>query len=144
MVFGYFIYQIVRENIYGNSKYLKISLNGEKEIILKWHDGTYTDEGVVAHYKDKDLTNNVEVSNNVDLEKVGEYKYTYTIKYKKLKKTIERTVKVIDDIKPEIKLNGTDNNFLVIGTNYRDYGVTATDNYDGDITKNVTGLVFFN
>ena len=133
----YFAYTIINENNNGNKKYLSIDLKGDKEVILKWKDKTYTDEGAIAKYKDEDISKNIEVTNNVDYEKVGEYKYTYTIKYKKVKKTIERKVKIIDDVKPELKLNGPDNNFLILGNEYKDYGATATDNYDGDITKNI-------
>ena len=135
IILGYFLYQYFSNRV--NPKDLKIELLGDKEIRLKWNKDTYEDVGATAKYKDEDLTKNIEVTNNVKLDKVGEYKYKYTIKYKGIKKTIERTIKVIDDIKPELTLNGNDNNFLILGTEYKDYGAKATDNYDGDITDKI-------
>ena len=116
---------------------LKIELIGDKEISIKWHDGEYTDEGAKAYYKDEDISKDIKVTNNVDLEKVGTYSYKYTIKYDNEEKSIERVVKVIDEVEPVIKLKGDSSTFLVIGTDYRELGATASDNYDGDLTSKI-------
>lgn len=103
-----------------------VVLNGNSIITLKLGD-EYKELGV----KDN---NDVKISGNVDTSKVGEYK----IKYEYNGKNVIRTVKVIDDIKPVIKLNGNTDIYLYLGNEYDDDGVVATDNYDGNITKNVT------
>lgn len=103
-----------------------VVLNGNGIITLKLGD-EYKELGV----KDN---NDVKISGNVDTSKVGEYK----IKYEYNGKNVIRTVKVIDDIKPVIKLNGNTDIYLYLGNEYDDDGAVATDNYDGDITKNVT------
>ncbi len=100
-------------------------LNGDKIIILKLDD-EYRELGI----KDE---SNVKITGSVDTKRVGEYKITYELNGKK---TI-RTVKVIDDIKPVITLNGNTDIYLYLGNEYDDDGVSAVDNYDGDITKNV-------
>ena len=103
-----------------------ITLNGDSVINLKLGD-EYKELGV----KD-DI--DVKISGSVDTKKVGEYKITYELNGKK----IIRTVNVIDDIKPVITLNGNTDIYLYLGNKYDDDGVKAVDNYDGDITKNVT------
>lgn len=133
----FFLYLFIDEKLNGSLKYLNIELNGKEEIILKWNEDIYTDEGAKASYRNEDITGDIVVENNVNYEKVGTYKYTYKIKYKKVEKTIERTIKVIDDVKPEIKLLGSENTFMTVGSSYRELGVKATDNYDGDLTSKV-------
>lgn len=133
----FFLVSFLDEYLNGNIKYLDIQLKGEKEIILKWNEDTYEDEGATAKYKNEDITKDIEVTNDVDLEKVGTYKYTYTIKYKHIEKKIERIIKVIDEIKPEIELVGNDSKFLVVGAEYKDLGAKAKDNYDGDLTSKI-------
>lgn len=123
-------------NIYGIGKHLKIELKGDKEITLKYNS-EYQDLGAVAKYKDKDISKDIMINNNLDLSKVGEYSYTYKIKYKSLTKEVKRTIKVIDDDKPSLKLNGRKELSMVIGNKYKDYGATASDLYDGDITNNI-------
>ena len=56
---------------------------------------------------------------------------------KKIEKEIEREIKIIDEIKPEIELTGGETTFLIVGTDYKDKGAKAKDNYDGDITDKI-------
>lgn len=138
IVGGYFLYI----NINGESKYLNIKLNGKKEIKINFGE-EYKDEGAKASYKNKDITKDIKVKNNLDLKKIGSYTYTYEIKYKNQKKKIERNVKVVDEVSPELKLNGDSEVVVYIGNNYEEKGSTAIDNYDGDLTEKIetTGSV---
>ncbi len=76
---------------------------------------------------------------DVDVNKVGEYKvvYTYKVKNKVLKK--EQIVEVLDNEKPVIEVD--DKTFTYCpGGKFEDISkikVSATDNYDGDITDKV-------
>ncbi len=139
LIFGcvsFFAYKIYNKEVNGISKLLKISLNGEKSITIKYGE-EYKDEGAIASYEDKDLTKKIKVSNDLDTKHIGTYKYTYKIKYKKLEKKIVRTVKVIDDVNPEIKILGRDKIILAEGREFIDPGANASDNYDGDITDKI-------
>ena len=128
----YFLYI----NINGESKYLKISLNGDNKITLEYGN-EYNDLGATAFYKDKNITKNVKITNNLDLKKLGNYKYVYTINYKKQTKKIIRKVNVIDSVKPEIVLNGNKDMTLYIGDTYKEEFAKANDNYDGDISEKI-------
>ena len=117
LICSYFIYL----NINGESKYLKISLNGSKEITLEYGE-EYKDLGSIASYKNKDLTKNIKETNNVDFEKIGNYKYTYTIEYKKQTKSIVRIVNIVDTVEPNITLNGNAVISIYVGDNYQEEG----------------------
>ena len=133
---GFFIAQYVLKEINGESKYLKLELKGESEVVIKYND-EYEDPGAVASYKKEDLTKEIEINNNLDTKKVGEYTYTYKIKYKKQVKEIKRTIKVVDEDKPSLKLNGREEMSMVAGTQYKEYGAVASDLYDGDLTDKI-------
>ena len=133
---GFFIAKDLLKKINGESKYLVITLNGEEEISLKYNS-EYNDLGATAKYKDEDLTNDIEVTNDLNLEKVGKYSYVYKVKYKKQTKEIKRIINVIDDDKPTIKLNGREELSIVKGTEYKESGAVASDLYDGELTEKI-------
>ncbi len=85
----------------------------------------------------KDYTKNVKTKTNINPNKVGTYKVKYTLKFLFINITKERTVKVIDNVKPELKLEGEETEYVCPNTEYKEQGYTATDEYDGDITKKV-------
>ena len=136
LIAGFFITKKVLKEINGDSKLLLLNINGDKEVILKYND-EYEDSGAKASYEDIDLTDKIEIHNNLDTKKVGEYSYTYKVKYKSQTKEIKRTIKVVDDDKPTLKLNERDELSMVVGTPYKEYGATATDPYDGDLTDKI-------
>jgi len=129
---SYFLYQ----NINGQSKYLKIKLNGKKEITINYNDN-YKDKGATASYKSKDLTKRIKVKNNLNLEKIGTYSYTYTIKYKRQTKSIERKVIIVDKEAPVLELNGKEEITIYKGNDYKEEGAKASDNYDNDLTEKI-------
>ena len=120
----------------GNANMLTISLNGEANISLNYKE-TYKDEGATASYGKKDITDSIVINNNVDYDHIGEYKYTYSIKYKKQEKKVIRTIKIVDNEKPEIELLGNAEISIIQDNKYTDPGVKAVDNYDGDISNKV-------
>ncbi len=113
-----------------------IKLLGDKVITLKL-DGTYKDSGIVATYRGKDVTDEVKIEDNIEYGKVGTYKITYSIKKGIFETVKKRTIKIIDDIKPEIILEGEEEVTICPGKEFEEIGYKATDNYDGDITKKV-------
>lgn len=132
----FFTYNYVMKKINGDISLLKLKVNGDKEIVLKYNE-EYTDLGATAKYGNDDLTDTIETENNLDTKKLGTYKYTYKIKYKSLEKEVERTIKVVDNQAPIIKLKGRDNVSIGLGGKYFEYGSSATDEYDGDLSSKV-------
>lgn len=114
-----------------DNPFLSIELNGKKEVVLEVNS-EYEEQGVKIKGTDKKH----EIVGNVDTSKLGEYKLTYKIKVLKTEKEVSRKVKVVDTTKPIIKLTDSDIS-IYEGEEYKEPGYIATDNYDGDITKNV-------
>lgn len=77
-------------------------------------------------------------TSNVDVNKVGSYKFDTKFKILFFYFNKSLYVNVVDNNKPVIKLKG-DNPYVVCkGVKYKEQGYTASDNYDGDITSKVT------
>ncbi|MBQ9181606.1 MAG: DUF5011 domain-containing protein [Bacilli bacterium] len=121
---------------HSNSKYLSIKLNGKEKIELEYGED-YKDQGAKASYKKENLTKKIKIKTNINLKKIGEYYYKYTIKYKNITKSIKRTVIIKDTTKPEIKLNGDERINIYLDNDYNELGASATDNYDGDLTDKI-------
>ena len=115
----------------------EISLKGDKELVLNLGE-EYKETGFKSTILDKDVSGDVEVVGNVDVNKVGTYEIKYSISSNLLKNDnyVVRKINVTDNISPEIKLVGENVSFYV-GENYKEPGYNASDNYDGDITSNV-------
>lgn len=95
--------------------------------------------GITAKDKvDGNLTKKIKVSGTVNVKKAGKYKLTYTVSDKaKNKATVTRTITVKkDSTKPSI--TGASNKTINIGSSFNALsGITAKDNIDGTITKNI-------
>ena len=131
MMLGYYFF-------FDNKVYdVKFLLNGENEIVLDV--GTdYKEEGVKVLVNDTDMSNNIKIDNqNIDINKLGEYKIKYYIILDKREYDYYRTIKVVDRTKPIITLKGKSKIEMLIGENYKEEGYAAIDNYDGDITSKV-------
>ena len=113
-----------------------IKIKGEQIIELPINQ-EYIEPGYKAYDEyDGDLTEKVKIHNNIDKDNYGEYIVTYEVSDKSNNKTeINRIVKVIDQIKPEIECEKEITKFK-IGTKHP-IGCKAIDNYDGDITKKI-------
>ena len=123
-------------DINGEAKYLKIKLNGNKEITLEYGE-EYNDELAKAFYKNKDISKDIKVKSNLNKDKLGSYQITYSIAYKKQKKEVIRKINVVDNTKPSIELNGKEEISLYVGDTYNEENAKALDNYDGDITDKI-------
>lgn len=97
----------------------------------------YKEKGYAGYYLNEDVTEEVKVSNNIDNNKIGTYKVTYSIKKGLLKQKKERIVQVIDNTNPIINLKGDIIKNICPNKEYEEEGYTAIDEYDGDITNNV-------
>lgn len=115
--------------------FLKLNLNGKSEVEIAF-GSKYQEDGVIASYFGKDLSNKVFIENNVDLSNIGTYEIKYVLKHGFSVRVKNRVVKVVDKEKPIITLNG-DLEYHLCGKEYTEVGYQAKDNVDGDITKNV-------
>lgn len=122
----------------------RISLIGKNELILKVNS-KYIEQGAKASFRKNDISKNIIIDNNIDNNKIGSYEIIYTIKANDVTKSVRRVVKVIDDEKPIITLEGAKEITYLINRKYQEKGYSATDNYDGDLTDkvNVTNNINF-
>ena len=131
---GYFYYDKV---LLDKLSPIKIKLNGEKKITIEF-DSEYEEFGATAKFRDKDISKSIEILNRIDYKKLGTYKVYYIASTTKKSKKIYREVTIVDTVKPNITLKGNKEVKVNLGDEYKEPGFTASDNYDGDITKNVT------
>ena len=107
---------------------------------------TYNDEGATAtdNY-DTGLTV-VVGGNTVDTSTVGSYTVTYNVSDESGNSAAQkvRIVNVVDDTDPTITLNGSSTITHEVGTTYVDPGATANDNYDGDLSSEITTNINLN
>jgi len=123
-----FLFAITKNNIF-------LSVNNyEEEIIVLT---SYKEDDVLC--REGNILNGYhkckyETIGTIDTSKIGNYEITY--KYKDKKTT--KTVKVIDNIAPEITLD--EQSLKICPQKYDNINILykANDNYDGDITNKVT------
>ncbi len=109
----------------------EIILEGDEEVYV-CPNKEYEELGYKAldNY-DGDLTSKVKIekSDNIIKYKVTDSSNNVTIKERKIRKK--------DITKPEIILKGSSSINITIGNSYSEPGYSASDNCDGDLTKNV-------
>lgn len=117
-----------------------ITLIGPSTLTIEVFD-TYVEFGATAFDNvDLDVTANISIGGTVNTNVVGTYMVTYDVSDQAGNDAIQvvRTVHVVDLTAPEIILDGDNPLTHEKGTAYVEPGYTATDNYDGNITANVT------
>ena len=130
---GYFYYDKVYLDKVND---INLSLNGNDTITINLLD-EYYEQGATAKFRDENISNLIEIENNLDNTKVGTHEIIYKINYKDKEKQIKRLINVVDTLAPKITLNGKSEVTIYLNTKYNDAGVSAIDNYDGDITDKV-------
>lgn len=120
----------------------KLVLNiTEKEVVLEYGvdklpEITALCKGSFINRKGIPVTTTMK--GNVDLSKLGKYEVTFTAQYKEMKLSEKRIIKIVDTIPPEITLVSSPDYYANPVLGYVEEGFTATDNYDGDLTAQVT------
>lgn len=133
------IFLLVLIIIYSLIEYkLSFSING-RDIESIEVFSTYEDLGAKAYYKGlftekKPLK--VKRESKLDVNKVGNYFVTYSVKFKNKTYSKTRLVRVKDTTAPEINILNEKANYCSKSKS-DDLSYIALDNYDGDITKNV-------
>lgn len=113
-------------------------IKGKDVVVLEVGD-EYKEDGAVATFNKKDISDEIKIVSNVDTSKVGTYtvSYSYYLKYFKVGKTIQRKVVVEDTQKPVLIINSEKEIHVGVGQVYNIPSASATDNYDGDITNKI-------
>lgn len=113
-------------------------IKGKDVVVLEVGD-EYKEEGAVATFNKKDISDEIKIVSNIDTSKVGTYtvSYSYYLKYFKVGKTIQRKVVVEDTQKPVLIINSEKEIHVGVGQVYNIPSASATDNYDGDITNKI-------
>src|SRR5699024_4781637 len=101
---------------------------------------TFADPGVEAvDDVDGDLTESVEITEDIDMNVPGEYEVNYEVADSSGNITTEtRKVVVVEDEEATvITLNDDKPIELEVGETYEEPGATAEDNVDGDLTEDI-------
>ncbi len=114
----------------------QIKLKGKVVTTINYKE-KYKEKGYKATFLGDSVTDDVEVSGKVNSKKLGVYEITYAVKEGIFKRKIKRKVVVKDISKPEIKLVSEEDIYVCPDDEYQEEEFSATDNYDGDITKKV-------
>ena len=118
----------------------KLTLLGNYVVNVEYGE-KYQEPGYKATYMGKDISDRVWIVGKVNNDKLGQYVLKYRVQKNKIVTTKQRIVNVVDTAKPEITLEGDVEKKICPNKEYEEEGFKAADNYDGDITKNVTTLV---
>lgn len=96
-----------------------------------------------ATYKDEDVTDLVKVIRNSTNYNINKYKITFKYEKENKEYLTSVSVKIKDKVAPVITLNEGEEISWIIGTEYKEPGYSAKDNFDKDITSKVktTGKV---
>ena len=117
----------------------EVQLMGEPKVVLEY--GTsFEDPGVQARLKGELVEAQVDV-HMPQIQALGSYTIEYVIRYQDLTATITRTLEVVDTTAPVITLLTQPGHCTEPGETYVEEGYTAVDNYDGDLTGQVTCTV---
>ena len=118
-----------------------ITLTGSSTVTLEV-GSSYTDLGATAldNYDGDITTEIVTDQTQVDITTLGNYTVTYNVDDSSGNSAVQvtRTVQVVDTTPPVITLTGSSTVTLEVGSSYTDLGATALDNYDGDITTEIS------
>ena len=128
--------QPVDENIQVSEKEsVGFKLNGKEKLTIK-KNGEYKERGFAAFSTlEGDISEYVTMSGSVDPSEPGIYKLYYTLEYKTISQTLERTVEVVD--KHSIMIKGDATVYVLKGSEYKEQGVTVTSSDGSKIEHEV-------
>lgn len=117
--------------------YLKISTNQKETIEVDVGNSDYKKAKVICKFFGKEINDNIILIKDIDVNKLGNQEEEYECKKSFFKKNINIKYNIVDKIAPELKVESEDSVSIYVGDEYKEPTVTATDNYDGDITDKV-------
>lgn len=113
-----------------------IILKGPNPIYINLNS-KYQEPGYSASLLGDDLTDKVEINNNIKTDKLGTYYIRYKVKSLYTENNIFRKVIVKDLEPPKITLKGDSDIKVCPNKKFNDPGYEAWDDYDGDLTDKV-------
>lgn len=123
---------------YSGVESLKFELIGPSTLYMDVNT-EYKEYGIKVINNGVDISSSVKIdSSMVNVNLLGEYKVKYEIEIDGNKEYVYRDVKVIDNTKPEIILNGEEIVYVILNGSYYEYGYTVNDNYDLNLDKKVS------
>lgn len=144
---------VTDENIQVSEKEsVGFKLNGKEKVTIK-KNGEYKERGFAAFSTlEGDISDYVTMSGNVDPTEPGIYKLYYTLEYKTVSETLERTVEVVD--KYSVMINGDAVVYVLKGSEYKEQGVSVTSSdgskiehevkIENEVDTNVVGDYYIN
>ena len=107
-------------------------LNGDKNVDLN-HCQTSEDPGAAANKGGKDVSSQIQIKSDLNLEKPGDYTIIYTLG----NLDIERYITVKNKMDPVLKLKGKDPLNVKLGEEFQEPGYTAEDQNGTNLKKRV-------
>ena len=117
----------------------KIVLKGSRSVVVDY-DNEYKEKGFSASFLGKDISNLVSVKDNINSKKIGKYEVKYKVKKGFFERSVIRYVYVKDRVKPKIDIDGSDL-YVCPGDEVVPEKVSASDNYDGDLSSDVKTII---
>lgn len=117
----------------------RIKLLGEEEVIISYKD-IYVEPGYEGYSFNKDISEKIEIDENINEGVVGEYDVNYYIDLFGIRVKKTRNVKVVDNESPKIEVYSDVIN-ICPNEEVPEIEYTALDEYDGDITSMVEKVV---
>ncbi|MCD8232635.1 MAG: DUF5011 domain-containing protein [Clostridiales bacterium] len=114
-----------------------IRLNGEAKMTVA-AGSIFRDEGATARLFREKIDDRVYVTGEVDTSAPGTYELTYSVDGRFKTYSVTRVVVVEDQTAPQLVLNGDSAVKVDEIDAYEDPGATAEDNYDGDLTEQIS------
>ena len=121
---------------------LRLYINGQSNVSQEY-GSSFADTGATAilsstRFPGFGLYVPVDVTGNVDANKVGAYAIVYHTRFLWLEDTAVRVVQIVDTQPPVITLMEIEGDYTLPGSEYKEVGFSAYDDYDGDISHLVT------
>ena len=124
----------------GTDGTIHVGVRGGRDQYIEYN-APYIELGAVATFRNGSETKQLHVEitgDTVDTGKLGTYFLKYTARLGERVVTDYRRVRVVDTEDPQLKLVGARYYTMRVGQPYPELGCTAADNYDGDISSQVT------
>ena len=119
--------------------YLVISKDGNDDVkeVLVSSDSVEIPKVTCKFFGRKVSKKELKMVKNIDVNKLGNQGIEYECKKSFFKKNITIKYNVVDLEAPTLEIDSEDNVSIYVGDEYKEPGVKAIDNYDGDITDRI-------
>lgn len=145
-ILWFVVFAVAAAGVYGflfhfGGFHVGLQLYGDQEMVLRYGE-TFQDPGCDASFSGTYFLKDgrwlpVTVEGYVDEDTLGTYELIYSAKFGLWNKSVTRTIRIVDRVRPRILLFGSPGTYVLPGEEYQEEGFLARDNYDGDLTDKV-------